>query len=81
MAKILFFGQTRDQLGISQIDWPLASPIQVKALIDQLANQSGKWQFLKESQHLCAVNQTIVPLDHEIDDADEVAIFPPVTGG
>jgi molybdopterin synthase sulfur carrier subunit len=28
-----------------------------------------------------AVNQTYVPLDHPIADGDEIAIFPPVTGG
>jgi molybdopterin synthase sulfur carrier subunit len=28
-----------------------------------------------------AVNQTYVPLDHAVADGDEIAIFPPVTGG
>ncbi len=30
---------------------------------------------------LAAVNLTYVPLDHPVKDGDEVAFFPPVTGG
>lgn len=81
MANILFFGQTRDRLGISQLDWPLSQPITACELIQQLAEQGESWRFLTDTNLLCAVNQTIVPLEHEITDADEVAFFPPVTGG
>ncbi|MDU3076242.1 MAG: MoaD/ThiS family protein, partial [Mixta calida] len=30
---------------------------------------------------LASVNQTLVSLQHPIQDGDEVAFFPPVTGG
>jgi molybdopterin synthase sulfur carrier subunit len=47
-----------------------------------LANQEGKWDLALESgKLLAAVNQSIVPLEHALSDGDEVAFFPPVTGG
>ncbi|MEF1220359.1 molybdopterin synthase sulfur carrier subunit, partial [Photobacterium damselae] len=51
-------------------------------LRQQLALRGDKWQLALESgKLLVAVNQTICPLDTEIKDGDEVAFFPPVTGG
>ncbi|MCF9378680.1 MoaD/ThiS family protein, partial [Klebsiella pneumoniae] len=36
---------------------------------------------LEPGKLLAAVNQSIVPFDTELQDGDEVAFFPPVTGG
>ena len=42
----------------------------------------GKWDLaLEPGKLLAAVNQSIVPLDTEVKEGDEVAFFPPVTGG
>jgi molybdopterin synthase sulfur carrier subunit len=47
-----------------------------------LTERGDKWQLALESgKLLVAVNQTICHLDTEIKDGDEVAFFPPVTGG
>ncbi|WP_391087907.1 molybdopterin synthase sulfur carrier subunit [Vibrio sp. NH-UV-68] len=81
MIKVLFFAQTRELVGIDdlQLDGEFSSVEQVRA---HLAKQQGKWDLaLEPGKLLAAVNQSIVPLDHPVESGDEVAFFPPVTGG
>ncbi|KOO08635.1 molybdopterin synthase sulfur carrier subunit [Vibrio hepatarius] len=81
MIKVLFFAQTRELVGIDEMEVP-AEFETVEALRAHLANQEGKWDLALESgKLLAAVNQSIVPLEHALSDGDEVAFFPPVTGG
>ncbi len=81
MIKVLFFAQTRELVGIDEMKVP-AEFETVEALRAYLANQEGKWDLALESgKLLAAVNQSIVPLEHALSDGDEVAFFPPVTGG
>ncbi|MEI8631465.1 molybdopterin synthase sulfur carrier subunit [Vibrio sp. PP-XX7] len=81
MIKVLFFAQTREIVGEHRLD--VASSAQtVDALRAELALRSEKWALAMNSERLLsAVNQTIVPLETMIQDGDEVAFFPPVTGG
>jgi molybdopterin converting factor subunit 1 len=55
----------------------------VAQLLDWLAARSpGHAQALERRDVVrVAVNQTYVKLDHAVSDGDEIAIFPPVTGG
>ncbi len=47
-----------------------------------MAAQSDRWALaLEDGKLLAAVNQTLVSFDHPLTDGDEVAFFPPVTGG
>ncbi|SDH78177.1 molybdopterin synthase sulfur carrier subunit [Vibrio xiamenensis] len=81
MIKVLFFAQTRELVGVDELEVEntFAS---AEALRQHLASQPGKWSLaLEAGKLLCAVNQAIVPLESELKDGDEVAFFPPVTGG
>lgn len=54
----------------------------VEALRQHLAAQSDRWALaLEDGKLLAAVNQTLVSFDHSLNAGDEVAFFPPVTGG
>ncbi|MGT3785884.1 molybdopterin synthase sulfur carrier subunit [Vibrio cholerae] len=81
MIKVLFFAQTRELVERDSlvVDHAFAT---VEALRQHLAQQPGKWDMaLEPGKLLAAVNQSIVPFDTELNDGDEVAFFPPVTGG
>ncbi|WP_070967251.1 molybdopterin synthase sulfur carrier subunit [Vibrio sonorensis] len=81
MIKVLFFAQTRELVGQDQVE--LDGDYQtVESIRAELSQRSGKWDMaLETGKLLVAVNQTIVPLDHPVKSGDEVAFFPPVTGG
>ncbi len=81
MISVLFFAQTRELVDCDSLSLE-AEFDSVEALRAHLAAQSDKWALALESgKLLAAVNQSIVPMDTELQDGDEVAFFPPVTGG
>lgn len=81
MLKILFFAQTRELVGVDQLELD-ATFATAETLRQYLAAQGGKWELaLQAGKLLVAINQTISPLSAEIKDGDEIAFFPPVTGG
>lgn len=82
MIKVLFFAQLREQLNCSQftIDFPL--PVSVKQIQEQLIEQCPQWKiFLENDKLLVAINQTMAKSTSLVNPGDEVAFFPPVTGG
>ena len=81
--KLRYFASLREALGTSGEELALPGGVQdVAALKLFLAARGNAWQALTESQNLrAAVNQRMVGPDTAIADGDEVAFFPPVTGG
>lgn len=84
MIKVVFFARVREQLsspGIS-IEWH-DKLLDLPALERQLIAENGElWeQVLGQENLIRAINHTVVPIDEKIHDGDEVAFYPPVTGG
>ncbi len=81
MIKVLFFAQVRELVGCDSLT--LESEFQsVEALRQALAARGDRWALaLEEGRLLAAVNQILVSFDHPVVSGDEVALFPPVTGG
>ena len=81
--KILFFGNLREQLGTGEIELPVAPGTNnIADLLETLKQRGPEWQqTLSAGSLLCAVNQTMATRDTLLEDSDEVALFPPVTGG
>lgn len=83
VTTVLFFGGLREVLGTSSVslDVPLAVTT-VGALRDHLVAGGGVWVALAQTRNLrAAVNQSLVDMNAVVRDGDEVAFFPPVTGG
>ena len=82
--NIKYFSWLRDRIGIEEEDIELElESISVKELIDLLVKRSDRhFEALKDTSIIrCAVNLEVVNFDHKISKNDEVALFPPMTGG
>lgn len=81
MLKIVFFAQVRELVGTELLELP-AEYSTVEELRQTLSQRGDKWQLaLEPGKLLMAVNQSLVNGAHQLKDGDEVAFFPPVTGG
>ncbi len=82
--KLLYFAWLRAKIGIAEerIE-PPAGVDTVAALLDWLRRRGpGFAEALKDTKIVrVAVNQEYVGWDHPVRPGDEVALFPPVTGG
>jgi molybdopterin synthase sulfur carrier subunit len=84
MVTLLYFASLRESLGCSreQLALPSANAT-VSALVDVLRNRDGKFSdaFAPGKSWRVAVNQNMADLATPVKPGDEVAFFPPVTGG
>ena len=84
MLHIQYFASIRETLGSSEEELELPAKVgSVQDLIDHLLSVNPSFQkvFSAQNKVLAAVNQTVVDLDHPLSENDEVAFFPPMTGG
>ena len=82
-VKILFFAGLRETLGTGAETLALPDGVaNAGGLRDLLAARGEPWSALATTKNLrVAVNQQMVGLDAAVKAGDEVAFFPPVTGG
>jgi molybdopterin synthase sulfur carrier subunit len=81
---MLYFAWVRERIGVSQEEVaPPASVATVADLVDWLASSSAGHEaaFADRGRLRAAIDGGFVALDASLSGADEVAIFPPVTGG
>ena len=84
MVTLLYFASLRESVGVSreQIDLPSGNAT-VSVLIDDLRRRGARWTeaFAPGKSWRVAVNQQMADAATPIRPGDEIAFFPPVTGG
>ncbi|MGB0937616.1 MAG: molybdopterin converting factor subunit 1 [Colwellia sp.] len=82
MIKIVFFAALREQLNCEELQVSSELVSTVGELKQLLADKGDHWsKAFSNSALLSAVNHDMVNHEHLIKAGDEVAFFPPVTGG
>jgi len=84
MIDLLYFSWVRERIGVDGEALPLPGGVDtVGGLLDWLQTRSpGHAAALADRRAIrVAVGQAFVDADGAVHDGDEVAIFPPVTGG
>lgn len=78
---VLYFARLRESLGLAREEITLQAS--VGELLDLLRARGTLWQeLLNDAKNVrVAVNQDLAARDTPLKDGDEVALFPPVTGG
>lgn len=80
-VKVLYFASLKEALGMpgESVELP-AGVATVGGLRDWLVGQ-GREKLATAKNLRCAVNQDMAGLDAPVREGDEIAFFPPVTGG
>ncbi len=83
MIKVVFFASLRERFGRSRLAVENNGIDSVAGLIGLLTLSDGTRfdAIFTEEKIMVAVNQEVVDVDCTVVDGDEVAFFPPVTGG
>lgn len=78
--RVLFFGAAREAVGADTVEWETSAPATVQSVFAELLAAYPQLSRFGRSL-LIAVNQEYAPLNRDVRAGDELAIFPPVSGG
>lgn len=82
MIKVCFFAELRERLGCGEVEISEFSGNSVALLKQHIICHYPHWEkILTEKKLLVAVNHAMANNNTAVTTGDEVAFFPPVTGG
>ena len=80
VVRVLFFGAARDAVGQGEATLSLHSPSDARSAFAQIVAAFPELQRFGKSL-LFAINEEYAAIDREVRTGDELAVFPPVSGG
>ncbi len=83
MIEVKYFARFREELGTESEQLDAGQAATVEDLLVSLRDRGGAWSrlFAQDQRVMMAVNQELAARETTLRDGDEVALFPPVTGG
>ncbi|MCU7880150.1 MAG: molybdopterin converting factor subunit 1 [Candidatus Thiodiazotropha sp. (ex Lucinoma aequizonata)] len=83
MIQVFFFARFREELGVESEQLEIEFLSCVGDLLDCLQHRGDTWGrlFAEDQRVMMAVNQAVADRKTPLGEGDEVALFPPVTGG
>ncbi len=83
MLNILYFARLRETFAMEKESLNVPATATVAGLLIELRARGGVWADALgvDKRWRVAVNQNMAEIDTPLKSGDEVAIFPPVTGG
>ena len=79
-VRVLFFGAARDVVGHNEVRLALDGPVRAAAAFEEVLARFPELRRFGRSL-LFAINEEYAPADREVRAGDELALFPPVSGG
>ncbi len=79
-VRVLFFGAARDAAGVNEIEYTLPAHSNSTQAFQKILDSYPALQRFGRSL-LFAVNQEYAPHERQLAEGDELALFPPVSGG
>ena len=80
-VKIVFFAHIREQLNCDSLELEQQTGTMTSQLLGNLKKKNEHWRDVLSGHFVIAVNHQMMEQDIELKEGDEVAVFPPVTGG
>ena len=83
MAHVVFFASIREELGINELNIDISDDMKLSQVVDTLSREgAGNWKSVLLAENVrIAVNHELVNDDVWVNNGDEIAFFPPVSGG
>jgi len=82
MITVVFFASVREAVGMPSVEMAGDEAGNVAEVLQVLSRRGEAWQAALTAENLLvAVNQVMADPARPVKDGDEVAFFPPVTGG
>jgi molybdopterin synthase sulfur carrier subunit len=82
MIKVVFFAALREQLNCAELTLAASEVKTIADIKNKLAGTNEHWHHLfNNSALLSAINHDMANAQSQVKSGDEVAFFPPVTGG
>ena len=84
MLRVLFFARVREALDCASLEIAFSPQVaRLDDLQEHLCQRGGEgWRAVLEEENMIrAINQVVAEGNQPLVDGDEVAFYPPVTGG